>query len=284
MKIVGVGGGGGNAVNWLIRNSIPGEVVCVDTDAKDLAKRLALKKIRMTLPGAATDGGQGLTLWGEKAALGSIGPIERIFVEADIAVLISTLGGGTGSGALPVIAKAARNMGALTVVMATTPFQHEGSARREHALKAMGKLKTLVDIWIEISNEDISKFYAPKDLGDLLAVPDRAFYLGIWVLNEMFSERESLEILRGSGEAVVGWGSTVTAALANTWPRKDIRDAKTLMALSVGEKGAKGHRNFKLMNQHFTRQFPQAERLFSKRIARVKFEEDYRVVLLAVGI
>jgi len=154
IKVVGVGGGGGNAVNMMIRNEVLGvEFITANTDAQALRKSSAPMKIQ--LGGQLTKGlGAGADPEiGRQAAEEDVKRLEELFAGADMVFVAAGLGGGTGTGAAPVIARAAKASGALTVGVVTKPFSREGKQRMLRAEQGIKELQDVVDSLVVIPND-----------------------------------------------------------------------------------------------------------------------------------
>src|SRR5262249_18245018 len=138
VKIVGVGGGGGNAVNRMVEAGVPGvEFITVNTDAQALASSNALRKILLGGRQGRGLGAGGKREEGLKAAQLTQHEIVDALEGADMVFVTAGMGGGTGTGASPVVAEAARSIGALTVGVVTLPFGFEGNRRMQNALKGI---------------------------------------------------------------------------------------------------------------------------------------------------
>jgi cell division protein FtsZ len=154
IKVVGVGGGGCNAVNTMIRSGLTGvEYIVANTDAQALTASLAA--IKLQLGGNVTKGlGAGANPEvGRKAAIDDYEKLSQILEGADMVFVTAGMGGGTGTGAAPVIAKLAREMGALTVGVVTKPFLFEGKKRSRQAEEGIRNLEESVDSLICIPNQ-----------------------------------------------------------------------------------------------------------------------------------
>jgi cell division protein FtsZ len=154
IKVIGVGGGGGNAVNTMIAAGLTGvEFIAMNTDAQDLARSLAPRRFQL---GAQLTKGLGAGAdpeVGREAALEDRDRIAELIVGADMVFVTAGMGGGTGTGAAPIIAQAAREIGALTVAVVTRPFQFEGKRRRRQADEGIESLTSNVDTLITIPNQ-----------------------------------------------------------------------------------------------------------------------------------
>ncbi len=154
IKVVGVGGGGCNAVNTMIRSGLSGvEYIVANTDAQALSVSLA--QIKIQLGGNVTKGlGAGANPEiGKKAALEDYEKISEVLKGADMVFITAGMGGGTGTGAAPVIAKLAKELGALTVGVVTKPFVFEGKKRFKQAEEGIRNLEESVDSLITIPNQ-----------------------------------------------------------------------------------------------------------------------------------
>ena len=156
IKVIGVGGGGGNAVNHMIKNNIEGvEFICANTDAQAL-KNIGARTI-LQLGTAVTKGlGAGTNPdIGRKAAIEDRERIAEVLEGADMVFITTGMGGGTGTGAAPVIAEVAKEMGILTVAVVTRPFPFEGKKRMQVADEGIRSLAECVDSLITIPNEKL---------------------------------------------------------------------------------------------------------------------------------
>lgn len=154
IKVIGVGGGGNNAVNRMIEHGVQGvDFIAVNTDAQAL--NLSKAEIRMQIGGKLTRGlGAGANPEvGKKAAEESREQIEEALKGADMVFVTAGMGGGTGTGAAPVIAQIARELGALTVGVVTRPFTFEGKKRANQAAGGIASMKEAVDTLIVIPND-----------------------------------------------------------------------------------------------------------------------------------
>ncbi|MEC7947838.1 MAG: cell division protein FtsZ [Myxococcota bacterium] len=154
IRVIGVGGGGGNAVNNMIESGMSGvEFIAVNTDAQDLERSLAPR--RFQLGGQLTKGlGAGANPEiGREAALEDRDRIAELVAGADMVFITAGMGGGTGTGAAPVIAQVAKELGALTVAVVTRPFSFEGRRRRKQADEGVENLRQVVDTLITIPNQ-----------------------------------------------------------------------------------------------------------------------------------
>ena len=154
IKVVGIGGGGGKAVNRMIEAGLKGvEFIAINTDSQDLFMSDA--DVKLDIGRKLTKGlGAGASPEiGKQAALDSITEIEEVLRGADMVFITAGEGGGTGTGAAPVVAKVARDIGALTVGVVTRPFSFEGKRRSMQAEEGIENLRGEVDTLIIIPND-----------------------------------------------------------------------------------------------------------------------------------
>lgn len=154
IKVVGVGGSGCNAVNTMIRMGLEGvEFITANTDKQALDASLANTKIAIGQELTKGLGAGANPEVGRKAALEDYAKISEILQGADMVFITAGMGGGTGTGAAPIFAKIAKEIGALTVGVVTKPFQFEGKKRMKHAMQGMASLRENVDSLITIPNQ-----------------------------------------------------------------------------------------------------------------------------------
>ncbi len=156
IKVIGVGGGGGNAVNHMIKNNIEGvEFICANTDAQAL-KSVGARTVLQLGPSVTKGLGAGTNPEiGRSAALEDRDRIMEVLQGADMVFITTGMGGGTGTGAAPVIAEVAKEMGILTVAVVTRPFPFEGRKRMQVAEEGIRALSECVDSLITIPNEKL---------------------------------------------------------------------------------------------------------------------------------
>ncbi len=216
IKVIGVGGGGGNAVNRMIDSQLRGiEFIAANTDLQALAKCRAPSKLQI---GRLLTKGLGAGAdpeMGRKAALEDTDQILETLEGADMVFLTAGLGGGTGTGAVPIIASLAAEIGALTVAVVTKPFGFEGRRRLQYAERGVEELRGAVDTLITIPNERLLNFVergtplseafriaddvlrqAVQGISDLITIPGE--------VNVDFADVRT--IMTGMGMALMGTG------------------------------------------------------------------------------
>ena len=162
LKVIGVGGGGGNAVQNMITSGLQGvQFICANTDMQALSRNNAPVKIQLGEKLTKGLGAGANPTVGREAALESVNAIREAIGDADMVFVTAGMGGGTGTGAAPVVAQTAKEMGALTVGVVTKPFSFEGARRRRFAEEGLEEFKQHVDCLITIPNDRLLAF-APK--------------------------------------------------------------------------------------------------------------------------
>jgi len=216
IKVIGVGGGGCNAVNRMIESGLKGvEFIVANTDLQVLNTSLAETKLQI---GASITDGLGAGAdpeVGREAALESRNEIEDALRGADMVFVTCGLGGGTGTGAAPVIAEIAQGLGALTVAIVTKPFKFEGKKRMDHALLGLDELKKHVDTFVVIPNDrlrDIIDKSTP--MMDAFKEVDNVLRLGVQSISDLISVpglvnldfADVKAIMENRGQALIGIG------------------------------------------------------------------------------
>ena len=216
IKVIGIGGGGGNAVNRMIESGVKGvEFIVANTDLQVLNNSLAETKIQ--LGANLTDGlGAGAKPdTGREAAVESKKEIEEALKGADMVFITCGMGGGTGTGAAPVVAEIAQALGALTVAIVTKPFTFEGRKRMENAIVGLDELKKHVDTLIVIPNDKLREIIdkttpmleAFKEVDNVLrrgvqSISDLIAVVGL--VNLDFADVKA--VMKDSGNAIIGIG------------------------------------------------------------------------------
>jgi len=216
IKVIGVGGAGGAAINRMIESGVTGvEFIAVNTDAQALHHSLAQHKIHI---GSDTTRGLGAGAdpqIGEKAASESIDEIRKVVDGADMAFITIGAGGGTGSGAGHVVAKAAKESGALVVGFATKPFAFEGDKRRRNAETAIDNLRQSVDTLIVIPNDRLLQTIDRQTpLLDAFKVADDVLRQGVQGISDLITVHGLINldfadvkaVMQNAGSALMGIG------------------------------------------------------------------------------
>lgn len=247
IKVVGVGGAGNNAVNTMISDyKLEGvEFIAVNTDYQALKSSLAEHKLQIGPDLTKGLGAGGDPEIGAKAAEESVDDLHDALAGADMVFVTGGMGGGTGSGAIPVISGISQNMGALTVAVVTKPFDFEMKKRMDIALDAISKLKESVDTMIVIPNQKILEVIdknlsfvdALKKADEILAnavLSIAGLVTQTGFINLDFADVRS--VLRSAGTAMMGMGR----ASGENRAEQAARQAITSPLLEMSIEGAKG--------------------------------------------
>src|SRR6202000_3059919 len=215
IKVIGVGGGGGNAVNRMIAAKLEGvEFIAANTDVQALKLSMAPVKLQLGMKLTSGLGAGANPDVGRRAALEDSEKIIEALEGADMVFVTAGLGGGTGTGAAPVIASLASEMGALTVAVVTRPFSFEGKRRMQQAERGMSELLEGVDTMIVIPNEKL--LAVAKDAGffESFRVADDVLLQGVQGISDIITipgiiNRDFADVkttMAGMGYAVMGTG------------------------------------------------------------------------------
>ncbi len=216
IKVVGVGGGGCNAINRMIEEGVKSvEFYAVNTDLQVLNASKAEHKIQI---GQSITGGRGAGAnpeVGRAAALESKNEIEKALAGADMVFVACGLGGGTGTGAAPVIAEIAQELGALTVGIVTKPFRFEGKKRAENALIGLEELRKFVDTLIIIPNDRLRDIIdKTTSFDDAFKEVDSVLHRGVQSISDLIAVTGVINldfadvkaVMEKSGTAIIGIG------------------------------------------------------------------------------
>jgi cell division protein FtsZ len=216
IKVIGVGWAGNNAVNRMVAEGMTWvEFVAINTDAQDLAKSLSSTKVNIGMNitkglGAGTD-----PEMGRKAAEESSDAIKQMLQDSDMVFVTCGLGWGTGTGAAPVVATMAKEMGILTIGVVTKPFSFEGKKRFTNCEEGMKKMKDAVDTLIVIPNDKIFSLVDKKTtFKQAFTMIDKILFLGVQGISDLIMKPGDINIdfadirtiMRDSGNALLGIG------------------------------------------------------------------------------
>lgn len=228
IKVIGVGGAGGNAINRMVDAGVDGiEFVSVNTDGQALLNSRAPLAVRIGDKLTKGLGAGGRPEIGQRAAEESAESIAEMVRNADMIFIAAGMGGGTGTGASPVIARIAKAAGALTVGVVTRPFDFEGNRRSRSAEEGVTQLRDNVDALITIPNERLLSMVDPKtSVTDAFQIADDVLHQGIAGISDLITKPGMINldfadvrtIMRDAGSALmaIGYGEgenrTITAA------------------------------------------------------------------------
>jgi len=216
IKVVGVGGGGGNAVNRMIQSGVQGvDFVVANTDLQDLRKSLAPQKLQIGSNCSRGLGAGAKPEIGRNAALESIDQIRDSLQGADMVFLAAGMGGGTGTGGTPIVAQVAQEMNALTVGVVTLPFNFEAKRRRKVANGGVTELRDHVDTLIVVPNENLFSIINRRTpMTEAFGFADDVLRQGVQGISDLIT-RDGLvnldfadvrSVMANKGKAVMGTG------------------------------------------------------------------------------
>ncbi len=266
IKVLGVGGAGGNTVMRLLEMGVQKvDLIAVNTDAQDLSKIKAHEKI---LIGRETTRGLGAgsdPSVGEESAKENEADIRKAVEGADLIFVTCGLGGGTGSGAAPIVAEAAKRSGALTIAVVTMPFDNEGLLRWENARYGLERLKGNVDAIIVIPNQKLLDIVPDLPIVTAFRVADEILANAVKGITRMVASQGLVNVdfadlravMRNAGGALIGLGESdserraeeaVKKALENPLLDIDVRDATGALVYIEGGKDLKLEEAYKIVD------------------------------------
>ena len=216
IKVIGVGGGGGNAVNRMVKAKLAGvEFWQMNTDLQVLTFSDVQNKLQLGTATTKGLGSGGDPSTGEKAALEAKDEITRALEGADMVFITAGMGGGTGTGAAPVVAQIAKDLGILTIAFVTKPFRWEGKKRMAQAEAGIEKLKKYTDSILVVPNDKLLQVVERQmGLREAFCVTDEVLYRGIQGISDIITIPGMINIdfadvrkvVKDSGTALMGIG------------------------------------------------------------------------------
>lgn len=218
VKVAGCGGSGSNTITRIVQEGIAGaELIAMNTDAQHLLRNVrAPKKILLGKHSTRGLGAGAIPAVGESATIETEEEIKRALSGAHIVFATSGLGGGTGTGGLPVIAKIARDLNSLTIAVVTLPFKAEGLVRMKNALMGLEKLKDIADTVIVIPNDKLLELVPRMPLNAAFRFADEILMRSIKSITEMMTKPGLINvdyadlktIMKNGGVAMIGLGES----------------------------------------------------------------------------
>ena len=246
IKVVGVGGGGNSTINWMIQSKVKGvEFIAINTDAQALQHSIASHKLNI---GKTTTRGLGAGMdpeQGRRAAEENQNEIRDALKGADMVFVTCGLGGGTGTGASPLVAEIARDVGALTIAVVTKPFSFEGAQRANIAEKGHQELSEKVDTIITIPNDRVLQIIDAKTtLLEAFGVVNEVLRQGVQGIAELITVPGLINVdfadvkavMRDAGSALMGIGEAKGEGRA----QQAAKSAITSPLLELSIEGARG--------------------------------------------
>ncbi|MBL0061955.1 MAG: cell division protein FtsZ [bacterium] len=216
MKVVGVGGAGGNALNWMIEAGLKNvDFIAVNTDAQALDSNAAPRKVQIGTTSTRGLGAGANPAVGREAVEENREELIQLLSGADMVFVTAGMGGGTGTGAAPTVAQIARELGALTVGIVTKPFAFEGKKRMAHALEGIEELRSQVDTLIVIPNQRlISLVDRSTSLIDAFKLADNVLLHATRGISDLITEPGMVNldfadvrtVMAAKGDALMGVG------------------------------------------------------------------------------
>ncbi len=298
--VVGVGGAGNNAITRLMEVGVEGaETLAANTDAQDLYYCNAHHKI---LLGRESCGGLGAGNDPEVGKAAAVETYEMIkdVVQADLVFITAGMGGGTGTGAAPLIAKAAKENGALTVAIVCLPFEVEGSTRKKNATRGLNDLMEYVDTLIAIPNEKLLEIAPDLSLAEAFMVADEVLVRAVKGIAELISRPGLVNLdfadvrttMRNGGVSIIALGEgagedraeeAVYNALQNPLIDVSIENARNILINVSGSTDlqlAEAKRVVELVTEQVN---PNAEVIYGALIVP-ELEDRLRVTIIASGV
>ena len=217
IKVVGVGGGGVNAINRMIASGVAGvEFIAINTDKQSLKKSAAPIQLvigEKVTSGFGAGGNAGI---GKRAAEEAVNEIKKLISGADMVFVTAGMGGGTGTGATPIVAKVAKDMDILTVGVVTTPFAFEGKRRMDQAKAGIEEMREFVDSLVVIPNERLKMVADARiTLASAFSEADEVLRRGVQSISDLINIpgfinidfADVVSVIANSGVAYMGMGS-----------------------------------------------------------------------------
>jgi len=245
IKVIGAGGGGGNTITRIAEVGVAGaESVAINTDAQDLLYCTADKKVLIGKDVTSGLGAGSNPQVGQEAARESEQQLKEVLKGADMVFITCGLGGGTGTGSVPVVAELAKKQGSLTVGVVTLPFAMEGNRRYENAIMGLEKLEAIVDTLIVIPNDKLLELAPDLPLHTAFKVADEILTNAVKGIAEMVTKAGLVNldfadirtVMTGGGVALIGIGESDTDDRASEAVEKAIQNP----LLDVDISGANG--------------------------------------------
>ena len=231
--VIGVGGGGSNAVDRMIKSQVGGiDFIAANTDAQALSQSLAPTQVRLGDQVTRGLGSGGNPLTGQKAAEETLDAVAAAVQGADMVFITAGMGGGTGTGAAPVIAGIAQDAGALTVAVVTRPFAFEGSRRAKVSEQGIEQLRPAVDTLIVIPNDRLLQVATrATTMMEAFSMADEVLLQGIQGISDLITVRGLINLDFADVRAVMSQSGSALMAIGRGSGRNRMVDAAT-MAIS----------------------------------------------------
>ncbi|WP_266075973.1 cell division protein FtsZ [Haladaptatus caseinilyticus] len=301
ITVVGCGGGGGNTVNRMAEEGIHGaSLVAANTDVQHLVEIEADTKILMGEQKTSGRGAGSLPQVGEEAALESQEDIYDAIQGSDMVFVTAGLGGGTGTGSAPVVAKAAREAGALTIAIVTTPFTAEGEVRRTNAEAGLERLRDVSDTVIVVPNDRLLDSVGKLPVKQAFKVADEVLMRSVKGITELITKpglvnldfADVRTVMEKGGVAMIGLGESdsdqkaqdsVKSALRSPLLDVDISGAKSALVNVTGGNDMSIEEAEGVVEQIYDRIDPDARIIWGTSIDE-SLEGTMRTMIVVTGV
>jgi len=302
IKIIGVGGAGGNAVNSLIESQVYGvEFLVANTDIQDLGQSKADVRIQIGKRLTEGLGAGGDPEKGRKAAEENIDEIEEALQDTNMLFITAGMGGGTGTGAAPIIARKAREMGILTLAVVTIPFKYEGQHKHEIASVGIQNIQSCVDTIIVIPNAKITEAYKNLLIKDALKKSDEIISNAVHSISDIINKPGNLNVdfadvkaaMKNMGYAMIGTGSAFGKDRADNATKNAITnpllvdvDLSGSRAVLVNVTAGNDFKmeEFERINELITEKTGNAGLIKTGQLTDESIEGQVRVTIIATGL
>ncbi len=301
IKVVGIGGAGGNTVARLLEMGVKSaELVAVNTDAQDLSKVKAHTKILIGREVTRGLGAGSDPSVGEEAAKEDETHLRKMVGDADLVFVTCGLGGGTGSGAAPVVAELSKKAGCLTIGVVTVPFNNEGLLRWENARYGLERLKNNVDAVIVIPNQKLLDIVPDLPITTAFRVADEVLANAVKGITRMVTSQGLINVdfadlkavVRNAGAALIGVGESdsdkraeeaVYKAVNNPLLDLDITGAKGALIYIEGGKGLKLEESYKIIDLISQNLAKDAKMIWGVGLPDDTLGNTVRVIVIVTG-
>ena len=301
IKVIGVGGGGGNSLSRMREIGIKGgELIAVNTDAQDLLYSNADQKILIGRELTQGLGAGSNPKIGEEAAKESESEIKKQIAGSDMVFITCGLGGGTGTGAAPVIASLAKKQGSLTIAVVTLPFTIEGKKRIENAMNGLEKLESVVDTLIIIPNDKLLELAPELPLYTAFKISDEILTNAVKGVTELVTSvglvnldfADIKAVMADGGVSLIGMGEAdsqnrdieaVEKAIQNPLLDVDISNASGALVNIVGGSNMSLDECKKIIETVGKKLNPDAKLIWGAQISE-DMEKSLRVLLIVTGV
>lgn len=301
IKVVGIGGGGNNSLNRMGEIGIRGgELIAINTDAQDLLYTNADQKILIGKESTHGLGAGSNPRVGEEAAKENESEIKKKIAGSDMVFITCGMGGGTGTGAAPVVAGLARKQGALTIGVVTMPFTIEGQKRIENAVMGLERLEVVTDTLIVIPNDKLLELAPELPLHTAFKISDEILTNAVKGITELVTTTGLVNldfadiraVMVNGGVSLIGMGESdtenraldaVSKAITNPLLDVDISGAKGALVNIVGGPDMKLDECKEIISAIGSKLSPEAKLIWGSRIS-ADMDKSIRILLIVTGV